>query len=179
MLGALSRLLFRLAGWRLEGDVPAVHRFVIISAPHTSNWDAPIMWMVALGLGIRLRWINKAELFRGPLALLLPLIGAVPIIRESDLDSVGQLAKHFASGEPFVLAIAAAGTRKFTTTWKSGFYFIARTAEVPVVPGFVDYGTRRAGIGSPIQPTGDVTADMDKFRATHGPSRFQSPIAWE
>jgi 1-acyl-sn-glycerol-3-phosphate acyltransferase len=157
---------------------PLAARFVLIAAPHTSNWDLAFLLALAAGFELRVSWMGKHGLFRPPLGWLMRLAGGIPIIRHQRGDMVAQAALRFANAEKLVLVVPAEGTRARVSHWKSGFYHIARTANVPIVLGYLDYRRRRGGFGPSIQATGDVVADMDKIRAFYSdkvgrfPERF-------
>jgi len=157
--------LLRRAGWTISGQRPAAPRYVLVASPHSSNWDTAVMLLFAVHFGIRLRWIGKRESFRGPLGPLLRALGGIPIDRGGGRGVVASTAEVFRDGAPLALAIAPDGTRRALDYWRSGFYHIARAADVPLVLSFLDWGTRRAGIGPTLALSGDVGADMDRIRA--------------
>jgi 1-acyl-sn-glycerol-3-phosphate acyltransferase len=164
-LRKLARFILRLCGWRLEGAPPDVPRYVVIAAPHTSNWDFPWMILMAWASGMDVRWLGKHTLFRGPMNPIMRALGGVPVRRSQKEDRVAATARAFAETPRMVLLIPPEGTRGYTDHWRSGFYHIARTAGVPLVPTALDYVTRCGEIGASFLPIGDVTADMDRLRA--------------
>ena len=157
--------LLRRAGWTISGAVPAAPRYVLVASPHSSNWDTAVMLLFALHFGIRLRWVGKRESFRWPLGPLLRRLGGIPIDRVGGRGVVASTAEVFRDGAPLALAIAPDGTRSARDYWRSGFYHIARAADVPLVLSFLDWGARRAGIGPTLALTGDIAADMGQIRA--------------
>jgi 1-acyl-sn-glycerol-3-phosphate acyltransferase len=159
----LARTIFRLAGWTMVGEVPRTGIFV--GAPHTSNWDYVITLLVMWHGGVSPRILVKKEFFHGPLGWLLRLTGSVPVDRRDPAGVVDQLAAQAATGKPFVLVLAAEGSRAKAEYWKSGFYRLAQQTGLPILMGFVDGATKTAGIGPTLIPSGDVTADMDLIRA--------------
>jgi 1-acyl-sn-glycerol-3-phosphate acyltransferase len=159
----LARLLVRAAGWRIVGDVPRVG--VVVGAPHTSNWDYVAMLMVMWHGGVPPRVLVKKELFRGPLGWVLRSTGGIPIDRRNPSGLVRELVAQARGDEPFLLILAAEGTREKTDYWKSGFYRIAEQTGLPIAMAFVDGATRTAGFGPTFSPSGDVAADMDQVRA--------------
>jgi 1-acyl-sn-glycerol-3-phosphate acyltransferase len=164
----LSRIfswIFRLRGWKLKGEIPAgLNKCVIIGAPHTSNWD----FVFALGalhlFGYRVNYMIKKELFVFPLAYLLKKSGGIAIDRKSNHHIVDEMASRIAASDQMYLVMAAEGTRKRVDHWKSGFYYVAMKANVPVIAGFLDYAKKEAGFGPVLQLTGNVENDMLKFR---------------
>lgn len=161
----LSRLLFRLAGWRTEGNVPPDPRYVLIAAPHTSNWDAVVMLLAARIFGIELKWFIKDSWFVFPLGPLMRALGGVPIDRSARHGMVERAIERLAASERLVLAVPPEGTRKPAPFWKTGFYRIAHGAGVPIVLGYLDYGRKIAGLGPAFTPTGNLQADFELFRA--------------
>lgn len=165
MLARCSRWLLARLGWTLVGQRPAPLHTVMIASPHTTNWDFPMALLINWSLDLRMRWLGKQELFGPGAGWLLRRLGGIPIDRAAAGAVVGDLIDLFPEGERMTIVVPVSGTRKHTDHWKSGFYRIARGAGVPVVPAFVDYTARTCGTGDPIELTGDVTTDMDRFRA--------------
>jgi 1-acyl-sn-glycerol-3-phosphate acyltransferase len=163
MRSVLARSLLRLARWRAVGRVPSSG--ILVGAPHTSNWDWVAMLLLMWRDGLTPHVLIKQELFRGPLAPILRATGGVPLDRKNPGRTVRELLAHADGDEPFLLVLAAEGTRKKVDYWKSGFYRIARQTGLPVFLGFIDGPTRTLGIGPSFVPTGDVSADMEAVRA--------------
>ena len=164
MTKRLARLFLRLTGWEPEGAKPVERRFVLIAAPHTSNWDLAFLLALAQHFDVRISWMGKHTLFRPPLGALMRLVGGMPVVRHRKSDLVGQMAQAFEDRESLALVVPAEGTREYTAHWKSGFYHIARRAGVPIVMGYLDYARRRGGFGPALYPSGDMRADMDEIR---------------
>jgi 1-acyl-sn-glycerol-3-phosphate acyltransferase len=162
--GRAAGWLLRRAGWTTVGEKPKAPQYVVIASPHSSNWDAVVMLLCAAHFGIRLRWLGKKESFRGPLRPLLRALGGIPIDRSGGRGIVEATARLFQEREELALAIAPDGTRRALDYWHSGFYHLARGAGVPVVLSFLDWGTRRAGVGPTVALSGDVRADMERIR---------------
>lgn len=160
----IGRAYLRLTRWRIDGAVPRPRRFVLIAAPHTSNWDLPFMLAIGWAYGIRVKWMGKHTLFRPPFGWLMKSLGGLPIDRRAPHGVVGQMAERFAQSEELMLAIPPEGTRGLREFWKSGFYEIAKAADVPIVLGYLDFGGKVGGMGPAIRPSGDVVADMDRIR---------------
>ncbi|MDH4118039.1 MAG: lysophospholipid acyltransferase family protein [Acidimicrobiia bacterium] len=167
MIRNLCRALLRIRGWTLLGSPPQTAKYVVIAAPHTSNWDFPIMLAMAGAFGLRLSWMGKDSLFRAPFGFIMRRLGGVPVKRHTAHNVVDQTIAAFEAAERFVLAIPAEGTRSRTEHWKSGFYHIARGARVPIAPAFLDYSKKEGGFRPAIEPTGDIKADMDLIRAAY------------
>ena len=162
----LARLWLFLWRWRtVDRAEPVPQRCVMIGAPHTTNWDFPMTLAMAKVDGVKISWLGKRSLFRGPMGPIMRRLGGVAIDRSAAGGMVSSLAAEFANRERLVLVVPAEGTRAYTENWKSGFYRIAQEAGVPIVMAFVDRATRSGGFGPALTPTGDLTADMDAFRA--------------
>ena len=160
----LSLWVLRLIRWRMEGELPGP-KCVLIGAPHTSNWDLPIAMLLFWSLEVDARWIGKHTIFRWPVGWLMRALGGIPLDRTNTENFVSQAAERFAISDQLVLAIAPEGTRKHTDYWRSGFYWIAHEARVPIVLAYADYGRRVGGIGPSLTPSGDIESDMEKIRA--------------
>lgn len=165
----------RLTGWRLTGEKPPFSKYVLIAAPHTSNWDLAYMLSMATLLGMRVSWMGKDTLFIGPMGWLMRRLGGIPIERHLRKNVVRQTADKFAQADELVLAVPAEGTRSYVDYWKSGFYHIAREANVPVVMSILDWGTKTGGVGPSFVPGNDVVADMDKVRAFYAGATGRYP----
>lgn len=169
----IGRSVLRVGGWQVEGQWPDVDKLLIIVAPHSSAWDG--IWGLAakLALGVELRIMAKAELFRGASGLflgrLLRWFGAMPINRHAAHGVVGQTVEAFNRHPVFWLILAPEGTRRRVDHWRSGFWHIARQAEVPILCAWFHYPERRIGIGRLIQPSDDREADMAEIRAYYRP----------
>ena len=159
----LARLLLRLARWRTVGTVP--QRAVLVGAPHTSNWDWVLTMLLAWDNDIQIKLLVKKEFFVGPLAPVLRATGAIAIDRTDPGETVNRLMAETEGDQPFVLGIAAEGTRSRGEYWKSGFYRIAQQTGLPITLAFLDGPSRTVGWGPTFTPTGDVAADMDRIRA--------------
>lgn len=162
--GGASRILGRAVlaalGWRIEGVVPDVPRCVLIVAPHTSNWDFVVGFAAMLALDLRLTWLGKREIFRGPLAAVWRRYGGVPVDRAAPERVAEQAAAELAPARSTFLALSPEGTRRKVERWKSGFWRIARAAGVPILPVAFDYRSRSVVLGALFDPTADYAADL-------------------
>lgn len=158
----LLLLLYRIRGWTAVGAVPEPRRFVLIAAPHTSNWDFVNFLGLTADIGIRPHFMGKLSLFKWPLAGFMRQMGGIPVDRRSSSNYVQQMVDEFARRAEFMLTVAPEGTRSQVKKWRTGFYHIAVAAKVPLVVGMMDYGTKTGGLGPMIWPTGDFRADMTK-----------------
>lgn len=160
----LARWLLQLLGWQLDGARPEHDRYVLIAAPHTSNWDFPYMLVFAAAFDIKVTWMAKHSLFFPPVGWIMRAMGGMPIFRHQNRNVVDSMVEVFKTVPQLVLVVPAEGTRRRAEYWKSGFYHIARQAGVPIVPSFLDFGRKRGGFGPALETTGDVRADMQYFR---------------
>ena len=159
MHGAIVRW-FDAQGWEVIGTVPEARKFVLIAAPHTSNWDFPHFIGAMNRLGLTASFMGKKQLFRWPFERMMRDLGGIPVDRASSQNYVEQMIAEFARRTDFALTIAPEGTRNKVRQWKSGFYHIAMGAKVPLVLGMMDYARKVVGLGPTIWPTGDYDADM-------------------
>ena len=153
----LYRFFFFRLGWNISGQWPADHRkYIIVVAPHTSNWDFMIGLCVRSITRLKAGFLGKKELFRYPFGGLFRRLGGYPVERSKSTNFVETVANIFRGKEDFIVAIAPEGTRKFNDDWKTGFFYIAKSAEIPIVPTSIDYSTKTVHIGDPVFVTGDV-----------------------
>ncbi|MFI8609567.1 lysophospholipid acyltransferase family protein [Pseudomonas sp. NPDC077649] len=165
----LGRSVLKLMGWRIEGQLPRLDKFVAIGAHHTSNWDFVIFIALKFVLRLNARWFGKHSLFRWPFGGLMRAWGGIPIRRERQRNTVEQAVQAFRDNREFILVLSPEGTRKKVERWKMGFYHIALGAGVPIVLGALDYQNRRVVIGPTFQPTGDEQADLAAMLAFFRP----------
>lgn len=165
MLSAIATFVLRLFGWRVDGTLPNVPKYVIIGAPHTSNWDFFLMVLAAPVLKVKVVWMGKDSLFWWPMGALLRRLGGIAIDRRSRNNVVDQAVAVFGRSERLMMVITPEGTRKKTSAWKSGFYYIALGAQVPILLCYADYAHKVVGVGPLLMPTGDIEADMGRIRA--------------
>lgn len=171
----IARWYLTLAGWRIEGEKPPFDSFVLIAAPHTSNWDLPYMLAFAAVFDLRIRWMAKHNLFYPPMGWILRALGGVPIVRHKNSNVVADTVETLRGDPKLILVVPTEGSRSRGEYWKSGFYHIARGAGVPIVPSYLDYGRRAGGFGPALQPSGDVSADMQYFRDFYAPMKGKYP----
>ena len=155
----------RVSGWNIEGEFPDLPKFEIIVVPHTSNWDFFVGLSCDLALDMDASWLAKHSIFKGPWGPLLKSLGGIPIDRTTAHNVVAQVADEFARRDRLVLAITPEGTRKKVTSWKSGYWHIARAASVPIVPVGLDFRRKAAVIGQCRYPTDDIEKDEAVFKA--------------
>ncbi len=173
LLRYASAAVMKLAGWRVEGALPAnVGKCVLIAAPHTSNWDLPFTLMTAFVLRLNVYWLGKASIFKWPFGPLMRWLGGVAVNRSASTNMVAASAAALKAVDGAVqLIVPPEGTRDKTRHWKTGFYYIALEAQVPILLAYMDYTDKRAGLGPVFQPTGDIERDMAVIKAFYAPIR--------
>jgi 1-acyl-sn-glycerol-3-phosphate acyltransferase len=156
----VAQAILRLLGWKVEARLPKARKFVLVGAPHTSNWDFILMLLILNALGLPLNWVGKDSLFNGSFGGLMRRLGGIPVDRSVRNGFVDQMVAEFERRESMILVVAPEGTRGKSEYWKTGFYYIAQGAKVPIALGYVDYAQKIGGIGTSLQPSGDIQADM-------------------
>ncbi|MBI1185143.1 glycerol acyltransferase [bacterium] len=164
MWSFLFKAYLKLNGWKFDAhNLPAdLKKFVLIAAPHTSNRDYPLAQAAFYLMGMKVHFLAKKSLFQGPFGKLFYRWGGIPVDRSSKFNMVEQLKEKFVQTEELALVISPEGTRKAVPTWKSGYYYIAKEAGVPIVCGYLDYKKKVAGIG----PVVSNLADFDEVKST-------------
>jgi 1-acyl-sn-glycerol-3-phosphate acyltransferase len=160
LLRAIANLILRLSGYHVDGKLPDIPKYIIIGAPHTSNWDFVLFLGVIFHLKVNVNYMGKAELFRNPFGWFFYWCGGVPVDRKKSTGLVEQMVKVCEQSDKFILIIAPEGTRHFVTEWKRGFYHIAKTAGIPIVMAKVDGKQKTVRVGQIFQPTEDMEADI-------------------
>jgi len=181
LLRAGSRAFLRINGWKVEGSLPpGARKSVLIAAPHTSNWDLPYTLMVAFGLRLNVYWMGKHSLFAFPFGPVMRWLGGIAVdrSRSGNLVAASAAALQAADG-PVQLVVPPEGTRGRTTHWKTGFYYIALEAGVPIVLAYMDYSRKVSGLGPVFTPTGDVDADMAEIKRFYSGIKGRHPQQFE
>jgi 1-acyl-sn-glycerol-3-phosphate acyltransferase len=171
LLRGFSIAFLKLTGWKIEGSLPPDGmKCVLIAAPHTSNWDLPYTLMVAFVLRLNIYWMGKSQIFSPPFRGLMMWLGGIPVQRESANNLVAASAEAIKAADgPLQLVVPPEGTRSKVRYWKSGFYYIALGAQVPIVMAYMDYSRKVSGLGPVFHPTGDLEADMLRIQAFYAP----------
>lgn len=152
-------IFFKLLGWRFKGEFPTIPKCVIIVVPHSSWHDFYVGVFARRIIGLSMHFVGKKELFRPPLGWYFKWMGGAPIDRASKQNKVDQIAAIFESRKEFRLAIAPEGTRKYVPEWKSGFYYIAQKAKVPIVPVGFDYKEKQVVFFDTFETSDDYEND--------------------
>ena len=153
--------------WNIEGEIPNLPKFVLIMAPHTSNWDFVVGILVVFALGLRVRFLGKHTLFSPWLGWLMRWLGGTPVVRDTPQGAVADAAEMIVREERVLLGIAPEGTRKRGAAWRSGFYNIALAARVPILPAAFDHGRKSLRLFALFEPTGDYEADLLRLQALY------------
>lgn len=171
----LAEKYLKLTGWAFIGDLPNDPKFIVVGAPHTSNWDF-ILYLGAIShWDFKPRYLGKHTLFDGPFGWLFRRWGGIAVDRSKPGGVVGQVSNEFAHAETIGLVIAPEGTRKAATSWKSGFLSIAQAVHAPIVPARVNFESREITLGDPITHSGDVVATMDRIRWFYADAMGKNP----
>ncbi len=165
VLRVISRVMLKIIRWRVIGALPEGQRkYVLIVAPHTSNWDFILFIFAVSVLRLQPSVLIKSTLFVGPLGWFLRYCGAIPVNRTQANSLVDYIAGIYAERDEFVLIITPEGTRSANPNWKRGFHHVARKAEVPVLIVYVDSAIRTIGIEGLMDPSDDVDADIRQLK---------------
>jgi 1-acyl-sn-glycerol-3-phosphate acyltransferase len=161
----IANLILRMVGWRVDGQLPDLPKYILIGAPHTSNWDFVLFLGVIFHLKANVKFMGKAELFRNPLVgWFFYWCGGVPVDRKKSTGLVEQMAEACERSDKFILTIAPEGTRHYVSEWKMGFYHIAKKTGIPVVIAIVDGKIKTVHIGQIFHPTENMDADIKKIK---------------
>ena len=181
LLRAGSIAFLNLTGWKVEGALPAeASKSVFIAAPHTSNWDLPYTLMVCFVLRANIVWMGKSSIFKWPFGSVMRWLGGISVNREQSTNLVAASAQALAAADDSVqLIVPPEGTRGKTRHWKTGFYYIALQAKVPIVMAYMDYSQKRSGLGPLFYPSGDIEKDMVAIKAFYAPMKGKNKSQFE
>jgi 1-acyl-sn-glycerol-3-phosphate acyltransferase len=167
MIFYIAKFLFWISGWKLNNQMPkGVRRSVMIASPHTSNWDFFYARIAFMLMGIPVKFTVKKEWLKFPFNLIMNPLGAIGIDRSPKAGNterksmVDAMAEIFEGKEEMVVLVTPEGTRSKVTKWKSGFYYVAVIAKVPITLGYLDYKHKVAGVGKVVYPSGNYMKDM-------------------
>ncbi len=169
-------LVSKITGWKFINKIsPDIKKFVVIGAPHTSNWDAFYALSAIAYWKIKFKFLIKSELFFFPLGPILKALGGLPVNRAHKNNVVSQCVDYFNKADHLILGIAPEGTRSYNPNWKKGFYYIAETAQVPLVIGYMDYEKKEIVMDHVFQKTGDVDRDIQTIKAFYLDKKGKHP----
>lgn len=171
----LGRTGLRLLRFRVVADLPDLKQFVVIGAPHTTNWDFVVSMLMLMALGLRIHWLGKHTIFRWPFRRFMEALGGIPVDRSQPGDLIEQVVRRFRAEEKFAVGLSPEGTRTKTDRWKSGFYRIATAADVPIVLGVIDFAHRELRLDSVFYPTGDYEVDLEQIQGAYRAEQAKYP----
>jgi len=162
----LATFSFHALGWKTAGEIPKdIKKYVIIAAPHTSNWDFLYTRLFFIMKEIPLKFFIKKEWYFFPFNIILNSLGGIPVNRKKKENLTQEVADIFSKHKELAILIPPEGTRKYNPNWKKGFYYVAQNANVPIVLGYIDYEKRIGGLGPIFYPTGDIEKDMEEIKS--------------
>ena len=167
MKKALAKFTLYILGWKAINNIEqlGIKKFVVVGAPHTSNWDGVFAIASVLAWGLNFKFLIKKDLFFFPLGTLLKSLGGLPVDRKKSTSLTKQAASYFNQSDQLVIGITPEGTRSYNTKWKKGFYFIAEEANVPIVLGYIDYKNKLVVMDKVFERTGNVDEDLIAIKA--------------
>ncbi len=162
-MGILCRFILKLIGWKLVGTLPSDKKYIVIVAPHTSNWDLVIGLLGRFATEAKINFLAKKQLFFFPLGNLLRALGGTAVDRSKQGNKVEQIVELYKQLDELILGLAPEGTRSLVTRWKEGFYHIAMQTGISIVMIGFDYPSKEIRIHEPFWPTGDINKDFPQF----------------
>ncbi|MEQ8955705.1 MAG: lysophospholipid acyltransferase family protein [Gammaproteobacteria bacterium] len=169
-------VILKLIGWKTRGSDLQIKKLVLIGAPHTSNWDFPLMLMVVLKLRLKLFWMGKHTLFPYGAGWLMKWLGGIPIDRRASHNVVNETVRQYREHDELIVLIPPEGTRSKVRQWKTGFYHIASNAGVPILLGYVDASKKEAGFADFFHPSGDIDGDLATIREFYAQKQGLNPV---
>ena len=165
MFAWISKIIFRIIGWKITGEYPRdIQKKILIVAPHTSNWDFPIGLLARAIVRDKIQFVGKNSLFKPPLGWFMKAIGGIPVDRSKSTNFVRAVVDEYERREKMTIVIAPEGTRKKVDKFKTGFYFIAKLAEIPIIMTKFDYANKEINFADPFYPTGNDEADLEMIQ---------------
>lgn len=162
-------------GWEMVGRFPDLPKYVLVGAPHTTNWDFPFAMLLMFAGGVRFNWIAKASLFKGPWKGFFYRLGGIPVLRDRKTNFVSQIVEAYQRSSRLIVAISPEGTRSLVNRWKTGFYYMAVGAQVPIVMGFIDYRRKQVGVGPVLYPSDSIEETFAHLRAFYADKTGKYP----
>ncbi|MCX7545875.1 lysophospholipid acyltransferase family protein [Marinicella gelatinilytica] len=171
----MARWILKMLGWHIVNELPDDKKYMLIVAPHTSNWDFIYGVLAKWAVGLNVNFLGKASLFKSPLGWWFKALGGIPVYRDQKLNMVEQMVQQFSQRDHMILTMSPEGTRSRLNYWKSGFYHIACGAGVPIVMATINFAEKQIKFGDCFMPQGDVVKDMDKVRAFYAGVQGKKP----
>ena len=163
-LRAFGKIGLKIFGWKVEGKMPDLKKCVVIAAPHTSNFDFVFGVLYAFSQGLNVKFLIKKEAFFFPMKYLLNSLGGIPVDRKKNTNVVEQVSEKIKKSKKFVLVLAPEGTRKKTKKWRSGFFYIAKTADIPIVVAYLDYQKKIVGFKNIIKADREFDEQINEIK---------------
>ena len=164
MISSISNFILRHLGWTIEKKLPNEKKYLVIGAHHTSNWDLPVALLCLSTMKLRCNWIGKHTLFIWPLGIIFRALGGKPVNRSKHTGFIQKVSDLYNSSDEMIIVMSPEGTRSKTNHWKTGFYYIALKAQLPVALAYIDYPNKQVGIGKSFMPSGDIQKDLEIIR---------------
>jgi len=176
IMRAIAWLYIKLGGWQVDvTGRPESGNFLLLAAPHTSNWDFPIGFALGIHLHIKPYWIGKNSLFKGPFGPIMRWLGGIPLDRSKANNMVEASIQAFNDNKGLIFALTPEGTRSWSPRWKTGFYHIANGAQVPLALAYFDFEKKIGGIGKLLHTTGDIDQDLAEIEAFYSHITGKNP----
>ena len=175
MLKNFSKFILNLVGWHVDVIMPEEKKFIMIGAPHTTNWDLPLGLLCFWSVQIKITWVAKKQLFFGPLNYFFRKLGGIPVDRSIHTGFIKQIANQFDEHEEMIIGLTPEGTRSRSEYWKTGFYYIAQEANIPICLAYVDFPSRTIGFGKMLYPSGDIEKDFEIIKTFYQDKRGKFP----
>ena len=160
----IKHIFYNWLGWKIVGEFPQIDKAIVIVAPHTSNWDFPIGLFTRYIKNEKIKFVGKKELFRWPFGYYFKAVGGIALDRTPGQSKTDAFAKLFKQYDKLKIQIAPEGTRSSVKEWKTGFYWIAVKAEVPIIPIAFDYATKTVTVFDTFHPTGKIEKDLPHIK---------------
>jgi len=165
LLRFISKIYIKLAGWKIAGAIPPeIKKCVLLAVPHTSNYDFPIAIAILRIMNVKIKYLIKKEWMKFPLGWFFKYTGAIAVDRSKSNNLIAAIVDIMNQRDEIVMVIPPEGTRKLARKWKTGFYYVALGAKVPIVLSYLDYEKKTGGFGPAIYPTGNLVEDMHQIR---------------
>lgn len=171
----LGRSVLKIMGWRVEGSIPDLKRFILIGAPHTSNWDFVLAMAAILGLNLRMRWMAKHTIFKPGVVWFMEWLGGIATDRTNPKTIVDNVARIAKQEKGVIIGLTPEGTRKKVEKWKTGFLRIAKTLDCPILMVGLNFPSKIIFIGDLYHPSGDNDADLVAIKEYYGQFQGRHP----
>ena len=165
LLTLLARIFLCTCGWRICGQPPKVPRYILVAAPHTSRWDFILAMSVSLCCQTHCHWLANSRLFWGPMGVIMRWLAAIPVNQQRKSSMVSQTVCAYKQLRQLGIMICPEGGRNKNERWHTGFYHIAKNAEIPIILGYLDFNKKEGGFGPVIKPSDNMSKDFAEIEA--------------